>query len=338
MDSWQYCQQTLPLVSRTFALNIRVFTGDLYRTVLIGYLICRILDTVEDSPSLEPTSKISFLRRFPSLTGMKREDGEELLSALLKDLKGKDFDGRKEELDLVYNSHRVLSCFHRLPPPYRRITIEMAATMGEGMAKFLIRFPDGNIRLQTVDDLERYCYCVAGVVGEFLCHSFRVSHHIPAKKFEILQSNCVSFGLGLQMTNIAKDIYRDARRGQTFVPESILSETGLSHGNLFEEKNASRLNAACQKLLREARGHLFRGHLFTRALPRRHLRLRVFCIRPLWMAFETLEALEKNTALLRSGQDVKISRSQVSKILLASKLIAPSNLLLDRVFSRYRRQ
>ena len=48
----RYCRQVLPKVSRTFALNIGLLKGDLYWSVLISYLACRILDTVEDSPSI----------------------------------------------------------------------------------------------------------------------------------------------------------------------------------------------------------------------------------------------------------------------------------------------
>jgi len=45
-DNWKYCRETLPKVSRTFALNISVLKGDLYKSILIAYLFCRIDDHV----------------------------------------------------------------------------------------------------------------------------------------------------------------------------------------------------------------------------------------------------------------------------------------------------
>ena len=52
MGDWEYCQKTLPKVSRTFALNISVLTGELHRSVLTAYLFCRIIDTIEDAAQL----------------------------------------------------------------------------------------------------------------------------------------------------------------------------------------------------------------------------------------------------------------------------------------------
>ncbi|MBT5375365.1 MAG: squalene/phytoene synthase family protein, partial [Nitrospinaceae bacterium] len=54
MDDWTYCVKTLPKVSRTFALNISVLKGDLHRSILVAYLFCRIVDTVEDAAELDP--------------------------------------------------------------------------------------------------------------------------------------------------------------------------------------------------------------------------------------------------------------------------------------------
>ncbi|HCK68750.1 MAG TPA: squalene/phytoene synthase, partial [Nitrospina sp.] len=54
MDDWTYCVQTLPKVSRTFALNISILRGTLYRSILTAYLFCRIVDTVEDAAKLNP--------------------------------------------------------------------------------------------------------------------------------------------------------------------------------------------------------------------------------------------------------------------------------------------
>ena len=61
MDDWTYCVQTLPKVSRTFALNISVLRGTLHRSILTAYLFCRIVDTVEDAAKLNPKIKIKLL-------------------------------------------------------------------------------------------------------------------------------------------------------------------------------------------------------------------------------------------------------------------------------------
>ena len=67
MGDWEYCQKTLPKVSRTFALNISVLKGDLHRSILTAYLFCRIIDTIEDAAQLDPKIKIKLLLEFSHL-------------------------------------------------------------------------------------------------------------------------------------------------------------------------------------------------------------------------------------------------------------------------------
>ncbi|HLV08896.1 MAG TPA: squalene/phytoene synthase family protein, partial [Halanaerobiales bacterium] len=47
-EAWEFCRSILPGVSRSFALTIPVLDGELYRPVLINYLIDRLLDNFED--------------------------------------------------------------------------------------------------------------------------------------------------------------------------------------------------------------------------------------------------------------------------------------------------
>jgi farnesyl-diphosphate farnesyltransferase len=47
-----YCEAILPRVSRTFALSIEALPDGLREPVRVAYLLCRVLDTVEDEPRL----------------------------------------------------------------------------------------------------------------------------------------------------------------------------------------------------------------------------------------------------------------------------------------------
>src|SRR5215475_15834639 len=51
-------------VSRTFALTIPELPADLARVVSNAYLLCRIVDTIEDEPVLSGTQKNSFCQQF----------------------------------------------------------------------------------------------------------------------------------------------------------------------------------------------------------------------------------------------------------------------------------
>ena len=58
-----YCRRILPRVSRTFALGIGQLRPPLRETVGVAYLICRILDTVEDTTSLPARDRSDLLER-----------------------------------------------------------------------------------------------------------------------------------------------------------------------------------------------------------------------------------------------------------------------------------
>ena len=330
--SWEYCQRALPLVSRTFAINIGVLRGDLHRSMLLVYLTCRIIDTVEDSPSLPGTSKVRFLRRFPEIVGSPA--WKELLPEWNSHLVAEGLDGASADVELLGHATDVIGCFKQLPPPYQGAGERLFGIMSNGMADYIRRFPDGRIALEDTDDLERYCYYVAGVVGEFLQEAFYQTCKVPDYRSEEFKQQCASYGLGLQMTNIAKDIFKDYQRGQRYFPRSFLQAVGVEEGNFLKDEKAPEMLEAYRLLLQQAHSRLNCGYELIKMIRRRHLRIRLFCLWPLWMAFETLKTLSKNMTLLYSPEDAKISRQQVKKILRTTSLIAPSNYLLECNYTR----
>ncbi|MZG53338.1 MAG: squalene/phytoene synthase [Nitrospinae bacterium] len=332
MDDWAYCQQTLPKVSRTFALNIKVLQGELYRSILIAYLFCRTVDTVEDATELDPKVKIRLLLEFSRLI----EDPDYRQSHL--EIWTKDcavVDGSMNDLDLLKNIKRVFNIFDSLKENHQKQIIPSVSKMAKGMAHFQNRFQFGEITpLEDEKDLEEYCYFVAGVVGEMLCNLFlqKLTSLSPQAK-NIMKENAVSFGLGLQMTNISKDIMADRDRGWSYIPKSLIVSNGLTVDEFHSGKSVEKNLQILEILLCKTKGHLQDALKFTLAIPRTEISLRLFCIWPLWMAMKTVAALHNNPALLKSSAPVKISRSQVKRILLLTPLIAWSNSFLKFSFN-----
>ena len=76
--------------------------------------------------------------------------------------------------------------------------------MAEGMCIFLNRV------INTQDDLNEYCYYVAGTVGLFLTNILKLKgSNITPEKFSRLKGNAVNFGLFLQKLNIIRDYMED---------------------------------------------------------------------------------------------------------------------------------
>jgi len=76
----------------------------------------------------------------------------------------------------------------------------------------------GKVRIQNHNDLIRYAYGVAGTVGIMVCEVVG-AHDSAALPFAI------DLGIGMQLTNIARDVVEDARRDRIYLPADAFRET-----------------------------------------------------------------------------------------------------------------
>lgn len=73
----------------------------------------------------------------------------------------------------------------------------------------------------TFQDLYRYCYLVASVVGLVCIHVFGYSDPRAEKLAE-------ETGVAFQLTNILRDVKEDAERGRIYLPLDMLREAGVT--------------------------------------------------------------------------------------------------------------
>ncbi len=93
------------------------------------------------------------------------------------------------------------------------------------------------------DDFFNYCYLVAGVVGQMMCPIIGVKHK-PAEK------NAIALGVGMQITNICRDILEDAKNGRTYIPQNMLEKNNLTLKDLQTEgETPARLKAVVKTYL-----------------------------------------------------------------------------------------
>jgi len=86
-------------------------------------------------------------------------------------------------------------------------------------------------RYKTFEDLRRYCYGVASVVGLVCIKIF--GYRDPAA--EPLAERC---GLAFQLTNIIRDVKEDAAVGRVYLPEEDLLQCGLQASDLASPEPA----------------------------------------------------------------------------------------------------
>ena len=80
---------------------------------------------------------------------------------------------------------------------------------------------DGLQVYATFDDLYRYCYLVASVVG-------LVSIRIFGYKDLNAEKLAEETGIAFQLTNILRDVKEDAERGRVYLPLELLAEDGVT--------------------------------------------------------------------------------------------------------------
>jgi len=81
-------------------------------------------------------------------------------------------------------------------------------------------------RYITFNDLQTYCYRVASTVG-LMCIEIFGYRHPSAKDF------AVNLGIALQLTNILRDIKKDAEKGRIYLPKEDLEKFDYNESDIF---------------------------------------------------------------------------------------------------------
>jgi len=325
---WSYCHTILPKVSRTFALNIGKLEEDTHRTVLLGYLLFRIADTFEDTVHQDEVEKIAALKDFSEI--FKGDKGLDQRLSLYEPLK---FRWREESDDkgLVENGARVLRCYFDIPEGHRRIIDPLIVETAEGMARFQERkqkSPQTVFQLSDYDDLEQYCYYVAGIVGVMLTAIFCQREGIDTVRSQ-LERFQVSFGLALQLINILKDYTGDIARGWCYIPRAITEKYRIRLDGRGELSGRQK-----QGIIRDMIAHIVpyldSSLEYIKRLPLEESSIRMFCIIPFMLGYRTL-------AEIAGMKKDRLSREEVARIIERSSACAGSNSLLEKDYLEAKR-
>jgi len=329
-DDLHWCAEILPRVSRTFALSIAALPDGLREAVLSAYLLCRVVDTIEDEADIAPETRERLFALFADTLSEPSQTVHEFERQVATvALGGESADGQ-----LCRRAGAPLRLFRALPATQRRVIRPRVLVMLNGMREYCRRGDaNGGLRMQSLDDLERYCYYVAGTVGRLLTDLFlQLTPNLDAERRGTVTRTAVSFGIGLQMVNIVKDVAEDFERKAVFLPGDLLAASGIPVPELLHpehrEAGLAVVRAACVR----ARTHLERAVTYTQTWPLPEGRpVREFCAVPLLLALATLQEVESGRDTLRAGEDPKISREAVAAILHEARLAIDDSERLRRL-------
>ncbi|KAB8029138.1 squalene/phytoene synthase family protein [Fluviispira multicolorata] len=322
VNSLEYCETIINHVSRSFSLGINLLKGEIKKSVLIGYLLCRIIDTVEDDQTLETQVKEKYLRDFLNcFENIENSYSYSKISELLK--------GDKYHLELVQNTHKVFDVYFTLSQNTRNVLQKWVTEMCQGMILFISKQPNG-IRIQNIKEYKSYCYYVAGTVGYLLTDLWKeYGCRITEKKYNELNKYSGIFGEALQTINILKDVAWDAKHENSiYIPQDILAKHGSSHEFILNNNYYYQNEKAVKEIMHIANDNLNVSLNYIKGISKFNFRIRFFCIFPLLMAFATLKKIKNAPNLLTPEKTIKVSRGEVKTIVKLSFLSALSNNFL----------
>lgn len=333
-----FIKDFIPRVSRTFALAIRFLPRGLRDSVYTSYLLCRVADTLEDSPYLEADEKYARLSYLKDLLE-RAYRGESITEAATVSLYDSIDPGYGDDHRLLAESSKLFEILASLPAAHRRIIYRWAGEMAEGMAEYS-RFQSAKdetiAALNDVEDWNRYCYYVAGTVGHMLTELFIQHYSLDGDIASELTRLGNSFGLALQKVNVIKDVPVDRERGVCYLPMDVMKKHGLTPSAPGNPENTRAVTNFVWELSDLTTVHLDDAIRYTTLIPHRYRGVRMFLTVPIFLAVETLNLINSNPLQAMAGPPVKLSRKDVTRLVKAATLRISSNKSLKEYYDRLR--
>lgn len=189
-DAYEVCRQITAKYSKTFYLGTLLMTPAKRRAIWAIYVWCRRTDELVDGPQAALTTEVTLDR------------WEQQLESIFQGCPVDDVDVA------------LVDTLKQFP-----LDIQPFRDMIEGQRMDLDRD-----RYPTFEELELYCYRVAGTVGLMSTTVMGIDSQqqtAPWRRYEPTPDptpEAVALGIANQLTNILRDVGEDARRGRIYLP------------------------------------------------------------------------------------------------------------------------
>lgn len=223
--AYELCRQITAEYAKTFYLGTLLMPEVKRRAIWAIYVWCRRTDELVDGPKAKTTTDATL-------------------------------DQWEHNLESIFAGHPVddvdvalIDTLERFP-----IDIQPFRDMIAGQRMDLYRN-----RYETFEELELYCYRVAGTVGLMSTAVMGVDHarqtapwHRSQPKLDP-EPEAIALGIANQLTNILRDVGEDARRGRIYLPLEDLERFKYSEKDLFNGVVDDRWRSLMQFQIQRAR-------------------------------------------------------------------------------------
>ncbi|MFC7198636.1 phytoene/squalene synthase family protein [Halospeciosus flavus] len=311
-DDVAWCFEAVHGVSRTFSLTISELEEPMARDICVGYLLCRVADTIEDSGRIPAAEQAALLRRYERVLDPEDPTTVDSFERTVAEWVPAD---PSADWRVVANAGRVVSAFETVEPHARRSIRPPVRELVEGMAMFVDRYAEpGGLRIQTLDELEEYCWYAAGTVGELV--TGLVSKGDDPETVRRRHEHGRAFALLLQLVNVAKDVADDyEEENNVYLPHTFLDEAGLEPADVADESNASAVAGVVERVVDHAAGYLDGAQRWLETMPRTRGNTLAAWAVPYLLAVGTLRELRARPEEVVERGDVKVSREEVHALL-----------------------
>jgi 15-cis-phytoene synthase len=188
--SYEWCRRLAKHRAKNFYYSFSLLSKPQHDAMCAVYAFMRVCDDLSDGP------------------GLTLPERQAALSAWSHDLTLALGDGELPAHE-CWPALRDTVQRYQIPPRYFH---EMIDGVGSDLEFRPIR---------TFDELYRYCYLVASIVGLVIVHIFGFT----SPRALALAEKC---GIAFQLTNIIRDVKEDAENGRVYLPAEDLSKFGVA--------------------------------------------------------------------------------------------------------------
>ena len=219
MDPYAYCEDRVTRSGSSFAASFRILCESRRRAITAVYAFCREVDDVVDEAA------------DPAVARMKLAWWRSEIAA--------SYAGAPQ--------HPVAQALKSVVREYS-LPLQHFSAVIDGMEMDL----DQNRYLEFAA-LERYCHCVAGVVG-------LLSAEIFGYKDPATRTYARELGIAFQLTNIIRDVGEDAGRGRIYIPEDELQRFAVAVPDILARKASAEFSRLMAFQVERARARYAQAH------------------------------------------------------------------------------
>lgn len=214
-ESYACCQKLARRTAKNFYYSFTGLPPDQFQAMCVLYAYMRLCDDVGDDEGVPLNVRVHRLTAWEEATKRALNDAE---------APDHDFGTGQIEFRLVFPALIDMTARYRIPTQcFLDVISGVRMDLDTAVSKSYSPNTDAGLRcqFQTFDELQDYCYRVAGVVGVCCIHIWGFNDNAALKS----ATDC---GLAFQLTNILRDLAEDADNGRLYLPAEDLAQFDMT--------------------------------------------------------------------------------------------------------------